>query len=137
MIGGCYDTAKRANKGQPRLTIGGLTKRFMRMCEVYQLFAKDWRSTHSFTDEMRIELFNHESHGLPVSKLNGFALGKSWLNVNVAMWKEDFERGYLFKEELYRDEQFPHWWLDSVLQNLHPVGWSKARFNIISPNEEV
>lgn len=97
----------------------------MRMCEVYEIFANDWRSTHLFTDEMKIELFNHESYGTPVSKLNGYALGKSWLNVNVSMWKEDFERGYLFKQELYQDGKFPHWWLDSILVNMHPLNWSK------------
>lgn len=100
------------------------------MAEVYRSFGRDWAQTHSFSDEMLIELFNAESYGTPISKLNGFALGKSWLNVNVAMWKEDLEKGTLFKEELYRDGAFPHWWLDSVLSKMHPLGWSKELFNI-------
>lgn len=95
------------------------------MCEVYEIFSKDWKSTHSFADEMKLELYNHESFGTAVSKLNGYALGKTWLNVNVAMWKEDFIKGYLFKQELYDDPTFPHWWLDSVLANMHPRGFCK------------
>jgi hypothetical protein len=32
------------------------------------------------------------------------------------MWKEDIESGLLFKKELYEDEKFPHWWLDSIFK---------------------
>lgn len=96
------------------------------MSEVYRRFGRDWAHTHDFSDEMLVELYNSESYGGPVSPLNGFALGKKWLNVCVAMWKEDLEKGYLFKEELYKD--FPHWWLDSVLKDMHPLGWSKNNY---------
>ena len=41
-IGGCYDTAKR-NKGQPVKTIGGLTGKFKKMCDLYFLFSQDWK----------------------------------------------------------------------------------------------
>lgn len=97
------------------------------MSEVYRTFGKDWAHTHDFTDVSLVELYNSESFGTQVSPLNGFALGKKWLNVCVAMWKEDLEKGYLFKEELYQ-EGFPHWWLDSVLKDLHPLSWSKENY---------
>jgi hypothetical protein len=41
-------------------------------------------------------------------------LGKKWMNVTVAMWKEDIEQFNLRKYELYEDARFPHWWLDKV-----------------------
>lgn len=95
------------------------------MCEVYRLFAQDWASCSTFTDDDIIELYNHESYGLPLrqhtsaSPGNGFALGKKWLNVTVAMWLEDLALGTLFKHELYEDGKFPHWWLDKVLNKPH------------------
>jgi hypothetical protein len=69
-----------------------------------------------FSDQALIELFNHESYGTPLSPNNGYALGKKWLNVHVAMWKEDIRDGFLFKKELYDDPKFPHWWLDSIFK---------------------
>lgn len=114
--GGCYDTAKRiGNKGQVKTTIGGVSKKFKRMAEVYRIFSKDWEHMLDYSDDAMIEMYNSESYGTPVSRTNGFYVGKQWLNVNVQMWKEDISKGYLQKCELYDDPKFPHWWLDNVL----------------------
>jgi hypothetical protein len=32
------------------------------------------------------------------------------------MWKEDIDKGLLTKKELYEDENFPQWWLDSIFK---------------------
>ena len=80
------------------------------------IFARPWSDGHDFTDEAKVELFNHESYGTPLTPHNGYALGKKWLNVQVAMWFEDMANGLLFKHELYEDPLFPHWWLDSVFK---------------------
>ncbi len=115
LIGGCYVIAKR-NKGQLVRTVGGLTGKFKRMCEIYRIFSKDWEHLHDYSDQSMIELYNHESYGTPISQKNGFALGKKWLSVQVTMWKEDIDSGLLFKHELYNDDKFPHWWLDSIFK---------------------
>jgi hypothetical protein len=86
------------------------------MSEVYRIFASDWEHLHDFSDEMLIELFNAESFGSEVSPKNGFALGKKWLNVNLAMWLEDIERGLFRASELYADPKYPTWWLDQLFQ---------------------
>lgn len=92
------------------------------MCEVYRLFAQDWANCSTFTDEDIIELYNHESYGTPLRQHtpdkpgNGYALGKKWLNVTVAMWMEDIALGTLFKHELYEDGALPHWWLDKLFK---------------------
>ena len=86
------------------------------MCEVYRHFAQDWWHCQSFTDQDKIDLYNHESYGTPLGPNNGFALGKKWLNVTVAAWLEDIELGTLFKHELYEDPDLPHWWLDRVFK---------------------
>jgi hypothetical protein len=87
------------------------------MTEIYRIFSKDWEAFHDFSDEAKIELFNHESYGLPISPKNGYALGKKWLNVQVSMWLEDIENGLLFKHELYSDPKYPEWWLDGIFKN--------------------
>jgi len=87
------------------------------MCEVYRIFSKDWEHLYDFSDQSKIDLFNHESYGLPIQNNNGYALGKKWLNVQVSMWKEDMESGIFFKFELYQDSKFPHWWLDSIFKD--------------------
>ena len=88
------------------------------MSELYFLFAQDWKDCLDFSDESLLELYNYESYGTGTPKPNnGFAHGKKWLNVNVAMWKEDISKGYLRKQELYDDPKFPHWWLDQVLKS--------------------
>ena len=65
-------------------------------------------------------MFLFESQGIrlpPRDRRNGFQLGKQWMDVNVAMWKEDLRDGTLFRHELYEDPNYPHWWLDQVLRN--------------------
>ena len=63
-------------------------------------------------------MFNHETYGTEISdrKRNGYYVGKQWLNVHIEMWKEDIEKGYLHKQELYDDPLFPNWWLDSIFK---------------------
>ena len=39
-----------------------------------------------------------------------------WLNVTVSMWKEDIELGTLFIFELYEDESYPKWFIDSIFK---------------------
>lgn len=87
------------------------------MSQVYRIFSKDWEQILDYSDGKLIELYNAESYGTPVSKDNGFSVGKTYLNVHVKMWKEDISLGLLYKRELYEDGKFPHWWLDSVLKN--------------------
>lgn len=56
-----------------------------------------------------------ESYGTEIQNdLNGFYVGKKWLNVTVSAWLEDVERGLLFKQELYQDPNLPHWFLDKI-----------------------
>lgn len=86
------------------------------MAELYRHFGRDWKDCLDFSDESLIELYNQESYGGRVDPKNGFYHGKKWLNVTVKMWLEDIEKGYLFKQELYEDENYPHWWLDSIFK---------------------
>lgn len=106
LLGGSYVTAKRVK----------LTSKFITIAELYVIFAADYKHLYDFSDDMRYEMYLHESLGKPISKQNGFAAGKRWMGVNISMWKEDIAKGYLFKIELYQDGKYPHWWLDRVLR---------------------
>lgn len=88
------------------------------MCEVYRIFSNDWKHLLDYSDEALLELYMSETFGDRVSPNNGFAVGKKYLSVHVEMWREDIRDGLLFKHELYEDEKFPHWWLDSIFKTL-------------------
>lgn len=97
----------------------GCSPKFLRMAEIYRMFASEWANVLDFSDECLLELYNFESYGDKQCKLNnGFMHGKKMLNLNVEMWREDIEAGNLFKYELYEDPKFPRWWLDSVLAGM-------------------
>lgn len=84
------------------------------MCTVYRVFSRHWDHVLDHSDQAMIDLFNSESYGGQVPANNGYAVGKTYLNVHVKMWKEDIELGLLRAHELYDDGLFPHWWLDSI-----------------------
>lgn len=104
--------------GVPRHSVNGVSKKFRRMSEIYRVFGSGF-SGLDYDDAALLSLYNHESYGTELSKNNGFAVGKKYLNVQVAMWKEDLQRCWISKSELYEDGKYPSWWLDSVLENLY------------------
>jgi len=93
------------------------------MCEVYKYFSRGWYDIADYSDESMLELYLSESYGdVDCKPTNGYFIGKRWLNVTVAMWKEDIEKGYLTKHELYSDDDLPDWWLDKILKDIHFKG---------------
>lgn len=112
---------RRVTKGVPRHSINGVSPKFKKYAELYKIFAKDWEHILDFSDAALISLYNFENYGTALSPNNGYAVGKQYLHLQVTMWKEDLEEGLIFKYELYEDNRFPHWWLDSVLGNKTPV----------------
>lgn len=97
-------------------SVGGVSAKFKRIAMLYKQFAEGWTGL-DFGDQALIDMFNNESYGTPVdTKKNGFYVGKQWMGVTIAMWKEDNARGHLSYNELYKDERLPHWWLDKVLK---------------------
>ena len=115
-IGDDMENTNPAHNGVKRHSIGGVSKKFQRTAELYKRFAVAWDGL-DFSNEAMIEMYNAESYGGDVDKKkNGFYIGKQWMNVNIAMWKEDQEKGHLCLSELYED--FPHWWLDGIFKNI-------------------
>lgn len=46
------------------------------MCDVYLIFAADWKDCCDFSEEMMLELYYTESYGDTVSPNNGYYIGK-------------------------------------------------------------
>lgn len=89
------------------------------MCEIYKIFSHEWKHICDYSHNSMVELYLYESRGEGhPDKLNGYYVGKRWLNVYVDMWRQDIEDGILFKFELYYSGRFPTWWLDSVLSGV-------------------
>jgi hypothetical protein len=88
------------------------------MVPIYETFVRDFRDGLDFSEDMLYELYNSESYGGRCSPRNGYHHGKKWMDVTVAMWREDIRLGTLFRFELYQDPTFPDWWLDRVLANI-------------------
>lgn len=87
------------------------TKNWWKMGELYRFFAKQWDV--DFSNEAAADMFRYESYGGdPPPASNGYALGKKWMDVTVAMWREDIEAGLLYRFELL--ETFPDWFVERV-----------------------
>lgn len=84
------------------------------MSLMYERFAKDF-SFADFSLEAKTEMFAFESQGTPIqsNKINGYALGKKWMDVTVSSWKEDIRKGLLYPFELLEDD-YPKWFLKRV-----------------------
>ena len=105
-----------------------ISKKWRRMQPIYRLFGGEGLD---YSEEAALEMYLFESRGIGNLRLglfgsrNGYANGKHWLNVTVAMWLEDIVNGLLFIDELY-DAYAPeyHWWLDSILKkDIHVAQW--------------
>lgn len=115
-----------------------ISPKYRRMAEVYKLFATDWSHMLDFSEDALWEMHQYESRGTPIASTNnGYEVGKKWLNVHVAMWRQDIRAGLLFKAELYADK-FPHWWLNDVLGSTGPQSPNvQDRLAYILPNVRV
>ncbi len=90
-----------------------ISKKWRRIAEIYKSFAKDFPMA-DFGEEAAMDMYQHEN-GIPLPsrvKSNGFQIGKRWMNVTVAMWKEDIAKGLLRVEEL--ENEFPEWFLKNI-----------------------
>lgn len=85
-----------------------ISNRYRQKAAEYAKFADQWKSILDFSDKALEECFLWESNGKPLSNpaLNGYAIGKGWLDVNIAMWKEDIAKGLLQAWELEEYEKF-------------------------------
>lgn len=84
------------------------------MAKTYKYFVGDMENL-DFSNKAKIDMFGYESGGKPDvhfnakynGRYNGYAVGKHWMDVTLAMWREDVAKGLLTKHELYNDDDVP------------------------------
>lgn len=89
------------------------TRKWREMASYYRRFAEPWKHLCDFSEISAEEMFVYESRGTGSlglgifngtdRKLNGYLVGKHWMDVTVSMWKKDIESGFLFVNELIMD----------------------------------
>ena len=91
-----------------------ISGKWLRMAEMYKRFASDYKCA-DFSDDAAMAMYLHESTGapLPDPKTNGYALGKKWMDVTVAAWKEEIPQMGLLVSELQADG-YPDWFLEQI-----------------------
>lgn len=106
-----------------------MTKRFIKMCEVYKVFAKSWDC--DFSDFAMKEMYEFETFGkgnIEISgfntigkKSNGYAVGKKWLNVTLDMWFDSIKKfGWRYTiSELNKDKEIPRWYIEEFFSKFH------------------
>lgn len=105
-----------------------ISAKWRKMQSLYRHFASDFVNL-DFSEDAAREMYLWESQGLgnlahdafgrKNGRPNGYAVGKGWMNVQIASWREDINAGLLAPFELYEDPAYAewHWWLDRVLHD--------------------
>ncbi len=83
------------------------------MAGLYLRFANDYPRADRGAEAAKA-MFEHESKGTKKpGDDNAFMLGKKWMDVTVAAWREDIRDGLLSRAELEADG-YPNWFLNRV-----------------------
>jgi hypothetical protein len=100
-----------------------ISRKWLKIAPLYYFFCpENYRSKADWGAQAAAEAYTWESQGqgskagLFDTGLNGYILGKKWMDATIGMWKEGLKERTLFKPELYAMlGQRWHWWLDRVL----------------------
>lgn len=85
------------------------------MAEIYEKFVKDCQNI-DLSEEAAYQMYRYETFGGIIpnnSIINGYELGKKWMDITISMWKEDLLCKNLFVFELQEDG-YPDWFLERV-----------------------
>jgi hypothetical protein len=99
-----------------------ISKKWLKIADIYKKFAIDYPFA-DFSDSAAYNMYAYESHGIPLpdTSTNGYALGKKWMDVSIASWKEDIPQMGLLVSELV-ESGYPDWFLRRVgILNLTPT----------------
>ena len=78
-----------------------ISSKYKEKANLYKCFSRHWEHMLDYSEEALLECYMWETHGNKIANSkNGFVIGKRWLDVNIAMWKEDIAKGILYPFEL-------------------------------------
>ena len=107
-----------------------ISNKWLEMAEIYKRFAIKEYPHADFGDVAALMMYEHETYGKPIErteKLNGFLLGKKWMDVTIAGWKEEIaSRGLLVKELI--DDGYPEWFLERIGVMYLRAEWPKCEW---------
>lgn len=92
-----------------------ISKKYLKIAEGYLYFSKSYDHIDDSDEAMR-NMYSYETFGHPRikynelqenGKYNAYAIGKHWMDVTIAMWREDIINGNLIKFELLNDPDIP------------------------------
>lgn len=92
-----------------------ISRKWLAMAEIYKRFAVEYPQA-DLSDEAAIAMYEYETLGKaikPTQKLNGFMLGKKWMDVTIAGWREEIPSRGLLVQELIADG-YPEWFLERI-----------------------
>lgn len=93
-----------------------ISPKYMKIADCYLYFAKDFLQNSDTSHDALTDMYSFETFGKPRIKysqlqnngmFNGYAIGKHWMDVTLAMWKEDVANGHLIKNEILSDQEIP------------------------------
>jgi hypothetical protein len=90
-------------------------KNWLKMTEIYRRFAAG-HPLVDLSEDAAIAMYRHETFGEPMpeaNQINGFELGKKWMDITVAGWREEIPQLGLTVQELQADG-YPDWFLKRV-----------------------
>lgn len=96
-----------------------ISNKYKRMARIYKRFTIGFNC--DLSDKALLSMYLYESKGVgnlgstifQDVAVNGYALGKKWMDVTITSWKEDIKQGLLLKEELIKDN-YPEWFLTKI-----------------------
>lgn len=98
------------------------SKKWRKIRPIYRYFGGE-HSCLDYSEKAALEMYLYETKGLGnlginlfnKKQMNGYAVGKHWMDVTIKMWLEDLKNGLLCVVELYKEYPNWHWWLDKVV----------------------
>lgn len=98
-----------------------ISKKYDRITAAYQYFAGTLDADYS--TRAKEDMYAFETFGTPRinyavpdddGNYNGYAVGKHWMDVTLAMWHEDLKTGIITKFEIYSDDDVPDFIKDII-----------------------
>ncbi len=92
-----------------------ISKKYKKIADGYLYFSKSYTNIDVSEKAMQ-DMHSFETFGFPRikyneiqenGKYNAYAIGKHWMDVTIAMWREDIINGNLIKFELLDDPEIP------------------------------
>ena len=93
-----------------------ISKKYIKIADSYLYFAGKNYVSYDYSYEALERMYMFETFGKPRVKFNevqengrynAYSVGKHWMDVTIAMWREDLIKGDLIKFELLDDPEIP------------------------------